>query len=77
VRRRALRPLAIFNALFVGFLLAPIAVVVLVAFTPAGWLQIPTTRFSLRWFQALLSYPEVLEAFRNSLVIATLTSRRS
>ena len=48
---RGRRALGAFNALFISFLMAPVAVVVLVAFTPAGWLKIPTTSFSLRWFR--------------------------
>ena len=64
------RPLEVFNALFIAFLLAPVVVVVLVAFTPEGWLKIPTTRFSLRWFREIPRHPEFIEAFRNSLLIA-------
>lgn len=68
------RPLEVFNALFIGFLLAPVVVVVLVAFTPEGWLKIPTTSFSLRWFREIARHPEFIEAFRNSLVIAVAAS---
>ncbi len=67
-------PLAIFNLLFIAFLLAPIVVVILVAFTPEGWLKIPTTRFSLRWFYAIAKHPEFIAAFRLSLLIAATTS---
>jgi putative spermidine/putrescine transport system permease protein len=66
--------LAAFNVLFVGFLMAPVAVVVLVAFTPEGWLKIPTTSFSLRWFRAIAEHPEFISAFRNSLGIAVVAS---
>jgi putative spermidine/putrescine transport system permease protein len=71
IGRRALQA---FNALFVAFLLAPVVVVVLVAFTPEGWLAIPTTRFSLRWFRAIAEHPEFISAFRTSLAIAVGTS---
>lgn len=70
MRRRRPGGLALFNVLFVAFLLAPVVVVVLVAFTPEGWLAIPTTRFSLRWFRAIAERPEFLEAFRNSALVA-------
>jgi putative spermidine/putrescine transport system permease protein len=70
VRALARPMLAIFNALFLVFLLSPIVVVVLVAFTPEGWLRIPTTRFSLRWFRAIADHPEFIDAFRVSLLIA-------
>ena len=42
-------PIALaFNALVIVFMLAPLAVVCIVAFTPENTLTIPTTRFSLR-----------------------------
>ena len=67
-------PLGVFNVLFIGFLVAPVVVVVLVAFTPEGWLSIPTTSFSLRWFRAIADHPEFISAFRNSLGIALAAS---
>ena len=49
-------PLALcFHALFVVFMLAPILIVCWVAFTPTGFLSIPVTEFSLRWFRAIAS----------------------
>lgn len=69
--------LALFNVLFLCFLVAPVVVVVLVAFTPEGWLQIPTTRFSVRWFRAILDHPEFISAFRNSALIAVAASALS
>ena len=39
----------IFNALVITFMLAPLLIVCLVAFTPEETLTIPTTSFSLRW----------------------------
>jgi len=77
VRGPGVRPLALFNVLFVAFLLAPIVVVVLVAFTPEGWLRIPTTRFSLRWFRAIAHHPEFIEAFRNSVLIGLASATAS
>jgi len=68
------RPLAYFNLLFLAFLLAPIVVVVLVAFTPEGWLQIPTKSFSLRWFREILRHPEFISAFKISLFVAVVAS---
>src|ERR1041384_7464422 len=67
-------PALAFHALFVTFMLAPIAIVCLVAFTPQGFLSIPTTEWSLRWFRALARYPEFIDAFENSLVIGALSS---
>ncbi|HRK23452.1 MAG TPA: ABC transporter permease [Beijerinckiaceae bacterium] len=68
-------PLAlIFHTLFATFLLAPMVVVCLVAFTPEGFLALPTNGFSLRWFRRIAEYPEFSRAFQTSLVIATLSS---
>ncbi len=68
-------PLAlVYHALFVTFMVAPIVVVVWVAFTPAGYLSFPTDRWSLRWFQALARYPEFVAAFWRSLGLGALSS---
>ena len=68
-------PLALaFHALFVAFMVAPIAIVCLVAFTPTGYLSIPTTEWSLRWFRAIGRYPEFVEAFQSSLVLGAISS---
>jgi len=64
----------IFHALFVVFMLAPIVVVCWVAFTPEGFLSIPITSFSLRWFRALSNYPEFVHAFGVSLWLGALSS---
>jgi putative spermidine/putrescine transport system permease protein len=63
-----------FHTLFVLFMIAPIAIVVWVAFTPEGFLSIPTHDFSLRWFRAIGRYPEFIEAFWISIVLAALSS---
>jgi putative spermidine/putrescine transport system permease protein len=68
-------PLALaFHAAFVTFMVAPIAIVVLVAFTPEGFLSVPTTHWSLRWFRAIAGYPEFVEAFWSSLLLGALSS---
>ncbi len=64
----------VFHAAFATFLLAPMVVVCLVAFTPEGFLSFPTNGFSLRWFRKIAEYPEFRQAFWTSLVIATLSS---
>ena len=61
-------PLALaFHAVFVAFMLAPLALVCAVAFTPDGYLSLPTHGPSLRWFRAIGDYPEFLSAFVESL----------
>jgi len=68
-------PLAlIFHAIFVIVMLAPIVVVCLVAFTPEGYLSLPTNGFSLRWFRAIANYPEFVHAFWISLGLGALSS---
>ena len=48
-------PLAlVYHALFISFILAPLAVVVAVAFTDKGFISFPTDGLSLRWFRAIL-----------------------
>ena len=64
----------IFHTLFVVFTLAPIVVVCLVAFTPEGFLSIPTTSWSLRWFRAIARYPEFINAFWTSVWLGALSS---
>ena len=63
-----------FHAAFVTFMVAPIVIVCLVAFTPEGFLSIPTTEWSLRWFRAIARYPEFVEAFWSSLILGAASS---
>ena len=68
-------PLAlIFHTIFVIVMVAPILVVCLVAFTPEGFLSLPTNGFSLRWFRAIANYPEFIHAFWVSLGLGALSS---
>ncbi|KQU51175.1 ABC transporter permease [Bosea sp. Leaf344] len=64
----------VFHALFVLFMLAPLLIVCIVAFTPEGYLSLPTRGPSLRWFRAILNYPEFVRAFWDSLWLAALSS---
>ncbi|WP_420963509.1 ABC transporter permease [Brucella sp. IR073] len=64
----------LFHALVIAFVLAPLVVVCLVAFTPENTLTIPTTVFSLRWFRAIMDYPDFITAFGNSVRLATLAA---
>lgn len=57
-------PLAlVFHALFISFILAPLVVVVAVAFTDKGFISFPTDGLSLRWFRAILDATEIKSAF--------------
>ena len=59
-----------FNALVIAFMLAPLLVVCVVAFTPENTLTIPTTSFSLRWFREVFRHPDFVSSFWNSLWLA-------
>jgi putative spermidine/putrescine transport system permease protein len=64
-------PLALaFHTLVVAFMLAPLVVVCLVAFTSQNTLSLPGTDWSLRWFRAVFAHPDFLQSFRNSLWLA-------
>ena len=64
-------PIALaFNALVIAFMLAPLLVVCIVAFTPHNTLTLPTTEFSLRWFKAVFDHPDFMQSFWNSLWLA-------
>ncbi len=67
-----------FHALFVAFMLAPLVVVGLVAFTPDGYLSLPLHGASLRWFRAIGDDPDFIAGFfislRLGLAAATLAT---
>lgn len=63
-----------FHSLIVAFMLAPLVVVCLVAFTPADTLSIPWRAWSLRWFRAVFEHGDLVSSFRNSIVVATLAA---
>jgi len=66
--------MATFNALVYGFLLAPIAIVVVFAFSDAPTFAFPPERFSLRWFRYLAGRDEFITSFRVSVQVATLAA---
>lgn len=68
-------PIALmFHTLVVSFVLAPLVVICLVAFTPENTLSMPWNGFSLRWFRAIFDHPNFVDSFRNSLWLATLSA---
>lgn len=68
-------PIALlFHAAFIGFILAPILIVCVVAFTPEGYLSLPTRGPSLRWFRAIADNPEFVSAFGDSVWLGTLSA---
>lgn len=68
-------PIALlFNALVITFMLAPLVIVCVVAFTPENTLTIPTTEFSLRWFRAVFAHADFVQSFKNSLWLASISA---
>ena len=57
------------GALFVVFLLAPLVLVVLFAFTDKGISNFPIDRLSLQWWDEMLAHPQFLPSLTNSLII--------
>ncbi|WP_434622474.1 ABC transporter permease [Tabrizicola sp. M-4] len=65
---------AVYAALIVGFLIAPLLVVLPLAFTSSAFLTYPIPSWSLRWFTELAENAVWSRAILNSLVIATATT---
>ena len=63
-----------FHCAFLIFMLAPILVVCVVAFTPEGYLSLPVNGLSLRWFRAIADYPEFLRAGWTSLSLGLMSA---
>ena len=64
----------IFHSAFIAFLVAPLVVVILVAFTPEAHLSVPVHGLSLRWFWMLLENAEFLRSFAISLALAFVSA---
>ena len=60
--------------LLFGFVLAPIAVVVVTSFSAGTVPEFPPSSWSLRWYAHALSQPVFLDAARNSAVLAALAT---
>jgi putative spermidine/putrescine transport system permease protein len=67
----------LFHGLVVAFMLAPLVVVCLVAFTPSDTLQVPWGDWSLRWFRAVFEHSDLVQSFWNSLAVAALAASGS
>jgi putative spermidine/putrescine transport system permease protein len=64
----------LFHAAVTVFMLAPLVVVCLVAFTPENTLSIPWGSYSLRWFRAVFAHPDLMHSFWNSLGIGSVAA---
>ena len=68
-------PLALtFHLMVTAFMLAPLVVVCLVAFTPENTLSVPWGVYSLRWFRAVFEHGDLVQSFWNSLGVAAVAA---
>jgi putative spermidine/putrescine transport system permease protein len=63
-----------FHVLVLAFVLAPLVIICLVAFTPENTLSLPTNGLSLRWFKAVFAHPDFMASFWNSIWLAALSA---
>lgn len=68
------RVLLAFHILFAIFMLAPLVIVVLVSFTDKGYIAMPFSGASWRWFHAILENDGFIVAFQRSLILATVSA---
>ena len=64
----------LFSFVFAVFMLAPLVVVMGVAFTPEGFLEFPPSGISLRWFRAILDNPDFIQAAIISLQLGVASA---
>jgi putative spermidine/putrescine transport system permease protein len=62
------------NAAIALYLLAPVLVVAATAFTTTAYPVFPPQGFTLRWFEAVLTSRELLEAMRTSTILAAAST---
>ncbi|MFS8146181.1 ABC transporter permease [Rhizobium sp. R635] len=60
----------VFHTLFTAFIIAPLAVIVLVSFSDKGFISMPFDGASLRWYRAIFDAPELVSAFWLSIWLA-------
>ncbi len=68
------RLLDLVNLLMIGYILAPIVLVVWMSFTPTMRFEGPLTSFSLRWYEELFSYDAFIDSALLSLRLALLAA---
>jgi ABC-type spermidine/putrescine transport system permease subunit II len=71
MKRKLFRVLAAFYMLlFLGFIIAPLFFVVVNSFNQAKFSLVPPPGFSLQWYGRLLTLPDFILAFKNSVLVA-------
>ncbi|MEA3363229.1 MAG: ABC transporter permease [Thermodesulfobacteriota bacterium] len=64
----------IFTLLVYIWMFAPIVAVVLLSFNPQQFGSFPMTGFSFKWYGELFHNPSIMGAFKNSLILGSLTA---
>lgn len=59
-----------FHTLFILFMIAPLLVIIWVSFTPMGYIQAPTTEWSLRWYREIWTNSGFVQSFWLSIGLA-------
>jgi len=65
--------LRVFNWLMIVFMLAPLALIVWMSFTPTAMFRLPVDNFSLRWYREAFNYPGFLNSFLLSARLALIS----
>lgn len=75
--RRTRWGLTAFLVAFVGFLYTPIAMVLVSSLNANRLTALPWRGFTLQWFEKITTEPGLLDALRNSLIVATAVATTS
>lgn len=74
MKARSRTVLLVWAALVVAVMLLPLAVMVVSSTTSEDFVSFPPQGFSLRWYEAAINTPKILDAFGFSLLIAAVTA---
>jgi putative spermidine/putrescine transport system permease protein len=72
--RIASRGVRIFSAIVLGFLIAPILVIIPLSFNESAYFSYPMSGFSLRWYETVFASPDWQRAFLNSMAVGILST---
>lgn len=66
--------LALYTALFLLLIVAPIVLVVFASFAPTPFITFPIRSLSLRWYERVLDYGPFMSSLRTSVLVAVVSS---
>ena len=70
--KRYFKPLAIFQALVIGYILLPMVIIVLVSFTDRNYISLPAQTLSIKWYIEVFHRPEFGRALAISFSLAII-----